>query len=341
MATKWPSQGRTQVALQSQSGPPGRITHAGSLITADTGLAELGTALVTVDLILGLRASCHTFHTPTIKIPERIRAQHYSQPDTLSCSCPSLCPHHGSDSERSRSRDSSPKTPRAAGPGPHNSSVVMGCDGARLRRADPVVQQALKRALVLRRHVREDERGPGDLEAARRGDGLGVEQPGDVCGRVSRPDAGETGGGAARDVLVGRALGDGRGLCGGEEEEEHRHHGVGCIAPPTPPPPLSCVSLTENIHSVVGAGHRAPPGLGGAGVAPLVGPRHGGEGQVVVPSLARRPRRDLLAVPKPRGCRRGASRHDALQRQRLRLLHRDGQRGGGVHHPHRGGGVRI
>lgn len=36
----------------------------------------------------GTAASCHTFHTPTIKIPERIRPQHYIQSNTLSCSFP-------------------------------------------------------------------------------------------------------------------------------------------------------------------------------------------------------------------------------------------------------------
>lgn len=36
----------------------------------------------------GTMASCHTFHTLTIKIPERIRSQLYIQSYTLSCSFP-------------------------------------------------------------------------------------------------------------------------------------------------------------------------------------------------------------------------------------------------------------
>lgn len=48
------------------------------------------------------------------------------------------------------------------------------------------------------------------------GDGLGVEQPGDVRGRVSFSHAGETGRGAGRDDLVGQTLRHKHRLCGGE-----------------------------------------------------------------------------------------------------------------------------
>lgn len=40
----------------------------------------------------GTATSCHTFHTPTIKIPERIRPQHYIQSYTLSCLFPPVYP---------------------------------------------------------------------------------------------------------------------------------------------------------------------------------------------------------------------------------------------------------
>lgn len=42
----------------------------------------------------GTVASCHTFHTPTIKIPERIRPQRYIQPSTRSCSFPPSALQH-------------------------------------------------------------------------------------------------------------------------------------------------------------------------------------------------------------------------------------------------------
>lgn len=45
------------------------------------------------------------------------------------------------------------------------------------------------------------------------------------------------------------------------------------------------VHLTENIHSIVSAGHGSLLGLSSAGVAPFVAPRHRSEGQVVVLSL--------------------------------------------------------
>lgn len=93
------------------------------------------------------------------------------------------------------------------------------------------------------------------------------------------------------------------------------------------------VHLTENIHSIVSAGHGSLLGLSSAGVAPFVAPRHRSEGQVVVLSLVRRSRCDLLTVLKPFGCWCRTTGHDALQHQRLRQLHGDGQRGGGVNYP--------
>lgn len=96
--------------------------------------------------------------------------------------------------------------------------------------------------------------------------------------------------------------------------------------------------LTENVYSVVGADRRPPLGLDPAAVAPFIAPRQPRELQVVVPSLERRPRCDLLTVLKPRGCRRRTPRDDALQRQRLPMQHRNRHRSGGINYPNQWGG---
>jgi len=52
----------------------------------------------------GTEASCHTFHTPTIKIPKRIRPQHYIQSSAPSLSPATLSPLHSPDSQPNHSQ---------------------------------------------------------------------------------------------------------------------------------------------------------------------------------------------------------------------------------------------
>ena len=164
------------------------------------------------------------------------------------------------------------------------------------------------------------------------GDGLSVEQPGDVWGRVSFSHAGETSRRAGRDDLVGQTLRHKHGLCGGEARNINIRTSSAANSPRSPKN-LHLIYLTENIHSIVSAGYGSLLGLSSTGVAPFVAPHHRSEGQVVVLSLVRRSWRDLLTVLKPPGCRCRTTGHDTLQHQRLRLLHGDGHRGGGVNYP--------
>lgn len=72
-----------------------------------------------------------------------------------------------------------------------------------------------------------------------------------------------------------------------EERPEHQRHNEFCCKRSTlsPKKHSHLVHLTENIHSIVSAGHGSLLGLSSAGVAPFVAPRHRSEGQVVVLSL--------------------------------------------------------
>lgn len=85
------------------------------------------------------------------------------------------------------------------------------------------------------------------MEAARRGDRVCVEEPGDVWGGASSHGAGKMSRGARRDDLVTQTLCDGRRFCGRET----------LISPSSDkflPKPVF-IFLTENIHSVVVADH--------------------------------------------------------------------------------------
>ncbi len=55
------------------------------------------------------------------------------------------------------------------------------------------------------------------------GDGVSVEEPGDVRRWVSSHYTSKTSRGARRDELVGQALCDRRRLCGGEVKHQHHH----------------------------------------------------------------------------------------------------------------------
>lgn len=169
-------------------------------------------------------------------------------------------------------------------------------------------------------------------------DGVSVEQPGDVWGRVSFCYAGKTSGGARRDELVGEALCDRNRFCGGviglpwslRSTHTHTH---------TQHP--SCLFLTKNIHSIVSADHNPLVSLSSAGVTPFIAPRHRNKGQVVVLPLVKRSWGDLLTILKPFGCWCRTTRHSAFQHQRLWLLHQNSHRGGGVNYLHWGGRVWI
>lgn len=97
-------------------------------------------------------------------------------------------------------------------------------------------------------------------------------------------------------------------------------------------------SPTKDFHSVVGADHSPLLGLSSTGVAPFIAPRHHHKNQVVVLSLVKRPRCDLLTKLKPFGCWCTTTRHNTFQRQRLWLLHQNSPGRCGVNYPHWGGG---
>lgn len=202
----------------------------------------------------------------------------------------------------------------------------------RLSRSDPVVQQTLIHSFILRCHVCNKEWGSRDVEAARRGDRDCVEKPGDVWGGASSHGAGKTSRGARRDHLVTKTLYDRRRFCGRET----------IISPSSnkflPKPVFIFRFLTENIHSVVVADHGPSLRLNRAAVRPFIAPCRPNKDQIVVPALVRRAEFDLLTVLKPLGCRRGTPRHDALQRHRLRELHRNARRPDGINYLNWGGG---
>lgn len=208
----------------------------------------------------------------------------------------------------------------------------------RLSWADAVVQQTLIHSLILWGHVCYNKQGARDLKALGWSDGISVEQPGDVGGGVSSCDASKTCRGARRDKLVGQAFRDRHRLCGAKGWNTDLTTRSAANSPRIKKNNLLSPCLTENIHSIVSADHSPLHSLSCTGVTPFIVSRHLIKGQVVVLYLMSSGC-DLLSVFKP-FCRwYGTTGDDTLQRQRLRLLHRNSHWGGGVNYPHGRGGV--
>lgn len=205
--------------------------------------------------------------------------------------------------------------------------------------ANAVVQQTLIHSLILWGHVCYNKWGSRDLKALWWSDGISVEQPGDVWGGVSFCNASKTSRGVRRDKLVGQALCHRHRLCGGKGWNIDLTTKSAANSPHINN--LLFIFLTENIHSIASVDNTPLHSLSCTGVTPFIASCHLIKGQVVVLSLMRGPWCDLLTILKPFCSWYGTTRDDTLQRQRLRLLHRNSHWGGGVNYPHWRGGVWI